>query len=93
MPGKNGEKKVKMIKEFESTQEALKFGWSATDKDRVFLQKRRIGYLEKANILHGKNEFDAAMVEAVRAQLDNEAIMARELIADHPHFVNIISEH
>jgi len=76
---------------FNNTQEALKFGITATPEQIEFLRERMGKTQEHAMRLIDDGDLDAASLVAFRAQLDRESITAIQILAEHPEFARLLA--
>lgn len=73
--------KSETLPEFLDTGNALKFGLTATPEQQTQLKIRRIYNLRKASQFQKNKDLNNAMRFGVKAQLDREAIQAKEIMS------------
>lgn len=69
---------------FNNSQEAIKFGKTASIEQIEFLKQRMLVTRVRAKKLLKEYKLDAASIAAFEAQLDNEAITAKEILNHYP---------
>jgi len=76
---------------FKNTQEAIKFGITATPEQIEFLRLRSLSRTKYAMKLIDENNLDDASPVAFAAQLDREASTATQILAEHPEFARLLA--
>ena len=67
------------IPELKSTEDAIRFGKTANERQISLMAKLRKHGLDKANVLMNLGDLDTAVTWATKAQFYREAIEAKEI--------------